>query len=98
MSIRIFEGSKHANIYAKFRPIVPDNVIEDVLNFLKQDLDSKEWNVVVDVGCGSGQGTKKFAPYFKHVYGYDVSPAQIKEAKESEHSPNVFYDVSDRCK
>ncbi len=94
MSVRIFEGSNHANKYAKFRPIVPDNVIDCVLDFLRQRIDSNEWNIAVDVGCGSGQGTNKLSQYFRKVFGFDVSPAQINEAKNSKHSTNVFYEVS----
>jgi len=94
MSVRIFEGSNHANKYAKFRPIVPDNVIDCVLDYLRQKIDSNEWNIAVDVGCGSGQGTNKLSQYFEKVFGFDVSPAQINEAKNSKHSTNVFYEVS----
>jgi len=94
MSVRIFEGSNHANIYSKFRPIVPDNVIDCVLDYLKRKIDSNDWNIAVDVGCGSGQGTNKLSQYFKQIFGFDVSPAQINEALNSKHSSNVFYEVS----
>ena len=94
MSVRIFEGQKHANIYSKFRPTVPQHVIKVVLKHLETRIPTKDWETAVDVGCGSGQGTNNLAKYFIKCYGFDVSPAQISEAKESKHSDNVFYDVS----
>jgi trans-aconitate methyltransferase len=61
---------------------------------LKRKIDSNDWNIAVDVGCGSGQGTNKLSQYFKKVFGFDVSPAQINEALNSKHLSNVFYEVS----
>jgi trans-aconitate methyltransferase len=94
MPVRIFEGTNHANLYSKFRPIVPNNVIDCVLEFLREEIDSNQWDRVVDVGCGSGQGTNKLSQYFKQGYGFDVSPAQINEANNSKHSKNISYGVS----
>ena len=94
--VRNFEGAKHANIYAQFRPTVPDIVVDEVLNFLNQKIDTKDWNIVVDVGCGSGQGTNSVSKYFKECYGFDINQAQINEAKGTKYSPNVHYDVSQR--
>ncbi len=94
MPVRIFEGTNHANLYSKFRPTVPNNVIDCVLQFLREEIDPNQWDRVVDVGCGSGQGTNKLSQYFKQAYGFDVSPAQINEAKNSKHSKNISYSVS----
>jgi len=96
MSVRIFEATKHANIYAKYRPSLPKQVVDEVLNFLRQKIPSNEWNIAVDVGCGSGQGTNKVSKYFHDCYGFDISQAQINEAKGTKHRPNVHYDVSQR--
>jgi len=46
----------------------------------------------VDVGCGTGQSTIALAPHFKEVIGFDVSKAQIEEAKKDAPS-NVTYNV-----
>ncbi|XP_054157375.1 putative methyltransferase DDB_G0268948 [Oppia nitens] len=93
MSIRLFESIKHANIYAKYRATVADNVIKAILEYLGHKLPTNQWDTVVDVGCGTGQGTNSIAPYFKHCYGFDVSAAQIKVAKESPHADNVQFEV-----
>lgn len=47
--------------------------------------------LVVDVGCGSGQGTRFLAEHFKKVVGTDISEAQIQEAREAPSLPNVSY-------
>ncbi len=93
MSSRAFETADHANAYAKFRPKLPKQVLDHVLNYLNECIDSKAWDIAVDVGCGSGQCTNALSPYFKQVYGFDVSPAQIKEALESQHPKNVNFNV-----
>ncbi|XP_010124842.1 PREDICTED: putative methyltransferase DDB_G0268948, partial [Chlamydotis macqueenii] len=47
--------------------------------------------LVVDVGCGSGQGTRFLAEHFKKVVGTDISEAQIQEARDATSPPNVSY-------
>ncbi|CAG2103362.1 unnamed protein product, partial [Medioppia subpectinata] len=93
MSVRIFEGTNHANIYAQFRPSAPDQVIDVVLDYLRQQIPEDRWRVAVDVGCGSGQGCNKLSQHFGHCYGFDVSPAQITAANTTQHPDNVSYAV-----
>lgn len=40
-------------------------------------------NVLLDVGCGSGQGTQPWCDVFKRCIGTDISEAQIKCAREN---------------
>jgi trans-aconitate methyltransferase len=93
MLIRYFETANHVNLYLKFRPILPQQVLDFVLKYLSECIDSKEWNIVVDVGCGSGQSTNNSSNFFRHVYGFDVSPEQIRKANETKHLNNVYYNV-----
>lgn len=51
----------------------------------------KQFDLAVDVGCGSGQGTILLAPYFTKVVGTDISPAQLKMAVANSIPPNVSY-------
>ncbi len=37
-------------------------------------------NLCLDVGCGSGESTWVFSPYFNSVIGTDINEAQIEEA------------------
>lgn len=39
-------------------------------------------DLAVDVGCGSGQSTVVLQPFFKKVFGLDVSSNQIKAARK----------------
>ena len=41
-----------------------------------------KWNVLVDVGCGSGQSTHLFFPYFRRIFALDPSVNQIAEAEK----------------
>src|SRR5688500_10148745 len=95
MSVRIFEGSQHAKTYAQFRTVLPDKVIEEILDFLCEMINPHECINVFDVGCGNGQSSIKFSSHFKNVYAFDVSEAQISEAKRTEHPMNVHFNVSE---
>ena len=48
-------------------------------------------DLMVDVGCGSGQSTNIFQPYFKKISGFDASAEQIKQAKLQNKFDNIDY-------
>ena len=48
-------------------------------------------NLAVDIGCGTGQSTRPLAPYFEKVLGFDISEAQLENAKREETPDNVEY-------
>lgn len=52
---------------------------------------SGRFDLAVDVGCGSGQGTVLLGPYFSRVVGTDVSPAQLRMAQLNSNPANVSY-------
>ncbi|XP_045173877.2 putative methyltransferase DDB_G0268948 [Mercenaria mercenaria] len=81
MSIRLFDGKEHAELYAQYRPTYPSAVyttIEEYYNEHKGALCNTE--LAVDVGCGNGQSTVPLCKLFKRVIGYDVSEQQISSA------------------
>lgn len=45
------------------------------------------------MGCGSGQSTRAFAPYFSKITGIDTSSSQVAAAKESEVMSHISYKV-----
>ncbi|XP_077997390.1 putative methyltransferase DDB_G0268948 [Glandiceps talaboti] len=53
----------------------------------------KPHSFVVDVACGTAQGTRILSPYFDKVIGCDASPDQIKMAQHTEKLPNIEYRV-----
>lgn len=51
----------------------------------------RPFELAVDVGCGSGQGTLLLAGHFACVVGTDVSPAQLEVALQHAKEPNITY-------
>uniref|UniRef100_A0A1E1XUS2 Methyltransferase type 11 domain-containing protein n=1 Tax=Amblyomma sculptum TaxID=1581419 RepID=A0A1E1XUS2_AMBSC len=87
-----FKTGAHASIYAKFRPTAPRALVDEVLKFLAVKVSDRK--LAVDVGCGPGISATIWAPYFEKVHGYDVSEAQINEAKAINKLENVSFSVS----
>ncbi|XP_051983492.1 putative methyltransferase DDB_G0268948 [Xyrauchen texanus] len=90
MAQRHFEGKAHAESYQRYRVSPPQQLIDEVLNFLRKRIQG-QLDLAVDVGCGSGQGTELLAPHFITVVGTDVSAAQLEIASAKDHAPNVCY-------
>lgn len=88
----LFKTVSHANIYAKFRPTAPQAFIDEIMKFVKVHI--FDFDLAVDVGCGPGISTSPLAPYFKEVHGYDVSEAQINEARALNTFNNVSFCMS----
>ena len=43
----------------------------------------KTKNIMLDVGCGTGQLWKPFSPIFQKIYGIDVSDSQLATARDA---------------
>ncbi|UJR08256.1 hypothetical protein I4U23_012529 [Adineta vaga] len=93
MSKRFFEGAQHAARYAATRPSYPPVLMKKIIDFLSKKYKGV-YDSAADIGCGSGQSTELLSPYFKKVYGYDVSENQIKEAKAKNKLSNIEYKVN----
>ncbi|KAH6932471.1 hypothetical protein HPB50_006262 [Hyalomma asiaticum] len=69
--------------------------MQDGLRVLAQ-LTKRE--LCVDVGCGPGQSTELYCPFFKNVVGADISHSQIEEANARRRYGNVTYmEASAEC-
>ncbi|XP_062288044.1 putative methyltransferase DDB_G0268948 [Scomber scombrus] len=90
MAYRLFEGKDHASSYWKYRICPSDHLIQQVLDFLEKKK-GQPFELAVDVGCGSGQGTLLLARHFASVVGTDVSPAQLEMAVQHAKEPNITY-------
>ncbi|XP_074550501.1 putative methyltransferase DDB_G0268948 [Halichoeres trimaculatus] len=90
MAYRLFEGKEHASSYWKYRISPADHLIQQLIDFLKKH-SGGPYELAVDVGCGSGQGTVLLAKHFSSVVGTDVSPAQLEVALQHAKKPNVTY-------
>ncbi|KAM9009928.1 putative methyltransferase [Ara ararauna] len=92
MATQMFEARGHAAIYQKYRFAPGKELQRTILSYLREK-GTNSAELVVDVGCGSGQGTRFLAEHFKKVVGTDISEAQIQEAREGPSMPNVSYSV-----
>ncbi|XP_072253943.1 putative methyltransferase DDB_G0268948 [Leuresthes tenuis] len=90
MTYRLFEGKGHAASYWKYRISPSDHLIQQVFDFLEKHK-GRPFELAVDVGCGSGQGTLLLAKHFASVVGTDVSPAQLEVALQHAKEPNITY-------
>uniref|UniRef100_A0A1A8LEQ4 Methyltransferase type 11 domain-containing protein n=1 Tax=Nothobranchius pienaari TaxID=704102 RepID=A0A1A8LEQ4_9TELE len=90
MACRLYEGKAHAASYWKYRISPSEHLMKQVLNFCEGHKGGP-FELAVDVGCGSGQGTLLLAKHFTSVVGTDVSPAQIEMALQHAKQPNVTY-------
>jgi 2-polyprenyl-3-methyl-5-hydroxy-6-metoxy-1,4-benzoquinol methylase len=48
-------------------------------------------NCILDVGCGTGELTKKLTPFSKEIIGIDVSENMINEAKKRNYDEKINY-------
>ena len=48
-------------------------------------------SLCLDVGCGNGQTSDLFSPYFSRVLATDISPAQIQVAKSLNHPSGIEF-------
>ncbi|KAM4626658.1 putative methyltransferase [Discoglossus pictus] len=89
MATRLFEGKGHASVYQKYRFSPPQEILDLIFSYIGERL-KKPYGLAVDVGCGTGQSTRIWVPYFQKVIGTDISEAQIEEAKKDAF-PNLSY-------
>ncbi|XP_042368776.1 putative methyltransferase DDB_G0268948 [Plectropomus leopardus] len=89
MPVRAFEDKDHAAAYLQYR-VEPMELISEIMSFMKRKA-ATQFNLAVDVGCGSGQGTIPLASHFTRVVGTDISLAQLEMALSSDNPSNVSY-------
>jgi ubiquinone/menaquinone biosynthesis C-methylase UbiE len=77
--------SAQSDLYSKYRPAYPLELIEYILQFVKGR--DAAW----DCATGNGQAAYLLAPHFKSVFATDISEKQIANAIED---PRIHYSVS----
>ena len=92
---RFYECPDLADKYTQYRPCYTDEMARRVFRFCQNhqlQLHSNfKLDVMVDVGCGSGQSTNIFQPFFKEILGIDVSLEQLNQAKKQNKFENIRY-------
>jgi ubiquinone/menaquinone biosynthesis C-methylase UbiE len=76
--------SNQADKYARYRPGYPSDLIDYILQFVK------EKNSAWDCACGNGQAAVLLSAHFKKIDATDISEAQIKNAVQRN---NISYQV-----
>ena len=74
-----YDDPEKAKIYKSYRPQAPESFVKRILSLLPE---KEQRQVYLDVACGSGQLTIKFANEFEKVIGVDASKDQLKEAEK----------------
>ena len=80
--------------YASYYNFHMQNTLEyQAPTYLKSFLKSlnKDFNHVLDLGCGSGLAGKCLRPYSKHLIGIDISQAMLEEAEKLKHYDNLWH-------
>ncbi|CAM2708411.1 unnamed protein product [Rotaria socialis] len=93
MSKRFYETTAHSDFYAQCRPTYPPDVMKKILDYLFLKYSRKDDDLVIDIGCGTGQSTILLAPHFQRIIGYDISEYQVKKANETNTHSNINYKV-----
>lgn len=67
---------------------------------LRKFSDLPAGKTILEIGCGSGRGTKLITQYFKpaRVEALDLDPKMIAVAKKTNVNPNVQFQVGDAAK
>ena len=74
-----------ANIYDEGRPHLPGKAIEILKRYLNNEIE-----VIVDIGCGTGNSTEICTDYADKVIGIEPSEDMLKKAREKENSKLTF--------
>ncbi|XP_063285493.1 putative methyltransferase DDB_G0268948, partial [Pelobates fuscus] len=64
-----------------------------ISSFLKKPME-KQFKLAVDVGCGTGNSTRKLAAHFQEVIGADTSESQLNVARSCTSEKNITYILS----
>ncbi|WP_206790627.1 class I SAM-dependent methyltransferase [Amycolatopsis sp. MtRt-6] len=80
-------GGEVSEYYQRFRRGYPPEVAEEVATAFALTRD----DVVLDLGCGTGQLTRALAPRVGAVLGMDPEPAMLAQARQATTEPNVSW-------
>ncbi|CAD7703143.1 unnamed protein product, partial [Ostreobium quekettii] len=77
-------GAEQAVAYARFRPMYPERLYDEIYDFAKLPV----YEAALDVGTGSGQAALALARRFERVVATDLNERQLAQAPTVE---NVTY-------
>ena len=78
-TVRLYERASHAAEYSLYRPTYARSVLDIIVNYTLRK--GGDFNLAIDIACGSGQSTFYLRDAFKECIGVDISKEQIKQAQ-----------------
>ncbi|EJT98765.1 S-adenosyl-L-methionine-dependent methyltransferase [Dacryopinax primogenitus] len=70
----------NAEQYQSYRPSYPDELYDTIYKY--HEAGGAQWNLCVDLGCGTGQSARTTASRLASVIGVDPSEAMIESARK----------------
>ena len=85
-------------VYDRFRPDYPQELVNYVIDYVSSKQKTRVTSAdrclmnscALDIACGTGLFTRKLAPFFKNVFGTDISEKQLSVARQ-QNSGNQKY-------
>ena len=93
--LRLYESAEIVDYY-KYRPAYPNELGERIMTYCTAETprkDDDKFDLMLDVGCGSGQACNLLQGHFKKIIGIDISEEQIKQAKKQNKFDNITYQI-----
>ncbi len=82
-----FSGNEYVNIYDKYRPSPPIEILQQTLNYLGKP----KAELILDLGCGTGISTKVWEGYANEIIGIEPSVEMIEIAKSKSKNAQIKY-------
>ena len=87
-----FTGEEYVNLYDKYRPNPPIEIIHQTLNYLNKP----KANLVLDLGCGTGISTEVWSNFSEKIIGLDPSQEMVTVAKNKlSEKNNIQSEIED---
>lgn len=87
LNAKRFSGQDYIELYHRYRPTPPLQIIHQSLNYLKKN----KADIIIDLGCGSGLSTGIWSDYANKIIGVEPSESMIRVANKMSLKPNVTY-------
>lgn len=82
-----FSGNEYVNLYEKYRPAPPIEILQQTLNYLGKPKAER----ILDLGCGTGISSKVWEGYADEIIGIEPSNEMIEIAKSKSKNDQIRY-------
>ncbi|CAH2306199.1 methyltransferase DDB_G0268948 isoform X2 [Pelobates cultripes] len=81
MAAELFKNKEFSEVYHKYMIPMSSKVVDLILTYVEDKKMGKPFKLAVDVGCGTGNSSRKLAAHFQEVIGADTSESQLNVAR-----------------